>query len=247
MAEQRDAFLREVDEELRKEQLLRFWQKYGLAIVAVAALALVGAIGWQWSKHRAQGLAEAAGTRFETAARGLGDAPSEEALKTFAAMAADAPAGYRALARFRVAAEHLKAQRPAQALAEYEAIGADRTGDPILRDYAVLQAAMLRMDTAEWTEMENRLNPLVSGSSPWRPAAREALALAAMKAGRTDVARKQLEGLLGDRAATPGMIERANLLLTALTDQEPAKPRGAAATGSDTKPEAAPATTAPKK
>lgn len=254
MADKRDAFLREVDEELRKEQLLQLWQRYGMVVVGALGLVLLSMIGWQYAKHRAQTEAEAAGARFEAASRQLGEAPSKEALDVFAKMATDAPRGYRSLARLRVAAEHQKAGRPAEALAEYESVAKEQGFDQVLRDFAMLQAAMLRMDAADWTEMQNRLTPLVSGNSAWRTSAREGLALAALKAGKADVARQHLEGLLADRTVTPQMSERVQLLLSVLTDQEAGKTpaeKGAPADGSkgaDGKGAGAtPATTAPKK
>jgi len=227
MVEKRDAFLREVDEEVRKEQLLQLWKRFGTLIVALVVLAVGGVGWWQWSKSRTLSQAEAAGARFEAAARDLGDAPSDAALKVFSQIAADSPRGYRALARLRIASEHIKAARPGDALAEYEAIGKEQTFDPILREFAQLQAALLRLDTADWTEIENRLTPLIDGASAWRSPAREALAIGAIRAGKTDVARKQLDALLADRNLPQQMSERVQLLLALLTDQEGGKPAAA--------------------
>lgn len=223
MADRGDAFLKEVDEELRKEQLAQLWQKHGTWIVAGFVLVVASVAGVQYWRYRQVANAEAAGVRYEQAIRQLGEAPSEAALKSLSALAAEAPKGYRAIARLRVAGEQAKAGRAQEALAEYEALAADTSADQLLRDYASLQAAMLRIDAADWTEIENRLNPLVNGNSAWRNAAREGLAVAALKAGKADVARQQLEQLMADRSAPPSMLERVQLLLTVLTDQD-AKP-----------------------
>ena len=48
MADRGDTFLREVDEELRREQLKRLWDRYGIYFVALGALLLPGIGGWQW-------------------------------------------------------------------------------------------------------------------------------------------------------------------------------------------------------
>ena len=41
-----ETFYREVDEELRKEQLSSFWKRYGLAVIGAALLFLAGLAGF---------------------------------------------------------------------------------------------------------------------------------------------------------------------------------------------------------
>lgn len=218
-----DTFLREVDEELRREQLQKLWDAYGIYAVAAAALVVLGVGGYQWSMSRAQSQREAAGARFEVAQSLASQGKPEEAAQAFAAIVKDAPAGYRTLARFQVAAANARAGKADAAVADYEAIAKDGSADPILRDFATLQAAMLRLDAADWTEMENRLTPLLGEKSAWRGMARETLGLAAHKAGKTAEARKLFEELLGDRSAPGSASERAMLMLSLLTDAEASK------------------------
>src|SRR4029453_5148235 len=95
----------EVDEEVRREQLKKLWERYGHYAVA-AAILLVAAVGggrgygwWEAKKAAESGAAfEAAATLAEAGKRG-------EAEAAFAKVAADGTAGYRHLARMREAAE----------------------------------------------------------------------------------------------------------------------------------------------
>lgn len=255
MAERGDVFLREVDEEVRREQLYKLWERYGLYFVAVAMLIVVGIGGVKWWQYRQATLAEAAGERYEAAARLASAGKAEDITKAFSGIIGDAPKGYGVLARLRVAGGLAASGKPAEALAQFEALAKDATVDQVLRDYAAVQAAMLRVDTAAWAEMETRLASLVAGTSPWRHMAREVQALAAIRAGKTDDARKHLEALLGERTLPPSMLERVQLMLTVLTDQA-AKPAPAPSAAPPTpgKPPAAPSqdavkatTPAPKK
>jgi hypothetical protein len=223
MAERGDVFLREVDEEVRREQLYKLWERYGLYFVAVALMILVGIGGTKWWQYRQTSVAEAAGERYDAAARLASTGKAEDVAKAFSGIIGDAPTGYAVLARLRVAGGLAVAGKPAEALVHYDGLAKDASVDQMLRDYAAVQAAMLRVDSADWSEMETRLAPLVGGSSPWRHMAREVQALAAIKAGKTDDARKHLEALLGERSLPPSMLERVQLLLTVLTDQA-AKP-----------------------
>ena len=79
----------------------------------------------------------------------------------------------------------------------------------MLREFARLQAAGLRVGEADFTEIENRLTPLMADESPWRYSARELLGLAAFKAGKTTEARTILTPLFVDQA-TPQSITRAS-------------------------------------
>lgn len=223
MADRTDSFLREVDEEVRREQVTRMFDTYGI-VIAVAVIAMfIGTGVYLWMKSSRITDQERAGARFEAAASLATEGKSDEALKAFADIAKSAPTGYQSLARLRIAGADANAGRVAEALAAYEALSADSASDQILRDFAALQAAMLRLDQADWTEMQNRLTPLTEDLRPWHAPAREALGLAAFKAGKFDEATKLYEQILGDRATTSGLSRRAQEMLAVLADAASAK------------------------
>jgi hypothetical protein len=229
MTDQRDSLAREIDEELRREQLLKLWERYGTYVIAAAALIIVGIGGFKYFEHRRLVAAETAGARFTAAAREVTQNGTAETQKTLAEVASSSPAGYAALARLRLAAADRQAGKRAEALSAYEAIAKEKGVDALLADYARLQAATLLLDSADWTELQNRLNDLAADGNPWRFSARELLALAAQKAGKTEEARMQLQRLLADRGLPPGIGERARMLLAMLTEAELASAASAAA------------------
>ena len=219
MVDQRDSLAREIDEELRREQLLKLWEQYGTYLIAAAVLVIAGIGGYKYYEYRRGQAAEAAGARLVLAAR---EAPTKkaEAQKALEEIAASGPASYAMLARLRLAGADRDAGRTAEAAAAYEAIAKEGGADPLLADYARLQAAMLRIDTASWTEMQNRLNPLAADGNAWRFSARELLGLAAQKASKLDEARTEFQRLLSDRGTPPSIAERARVMLAMLTEAE---------------------------
>jgi hypothetical protein len=223
MVDRNDSFLREVNEEIRRERLTKLWERFGTVIIVGVVLLIVGVAAYKWNEARQIAEEQRTGARFEAASRLAAERKTDEAMAAFAAIAKDGPAGYGALARVRIAGEHARAGRTADALATYEALSADSAADELLRDFAALQAAMLRLDQADWTEMKNRLTPLVGEQRAWRAQAREILGLAALKAGQSDEATKLFEQILGDRAATGGLSRRAQEMLAVLTDRAAAK------------------------
>jgi hypothetical protein len=219
MADQRDSLLREVDEELRRERLLKLWEQYGTYVVAAVVLVVAGIGGYKYYEHRSALAAEAAGARMAVATRDAAQNRTAEAQKALDDIVATGPSNYALLARLRLAAANRAAGKTAEAASAYEAI-ATAGVDPLLRDYARLQAAMLSLDRADFTDMQNRLNDLAADGNAWRFSARELLGLAAQKAGKTDEARKYFSGLLGDRSTPPGVGERARVMMAMLTEAE---------------------------
>jgi hypothetical protein len=224
MIDQRDSLAREVDEELRREQLLKLWEKYGTYVVVAIALIVVGVGGVKYYQYRTTVAAEAAGARLAEATRRSPPESGAQTQKILEDIGKSGPAGYATLARFRLAAADRDAGKLAEAAAAYEAIANAGAGDRLLADYARLQAASLKLDTAGWTDMQNRLNDLAADGNPWRASARELLALAAVKAGKTDDARQQFQRLLSDRDTPPSIAERARIMMAMLTEAELSTP-----------------------
>ncbi|MGH6814353.1 MAG: tetratricopeptide repeat protein [Hyphomicrobiaceae bacterium] len=213
MADQRDELIREVDEELRRERLQKLWDQYGIYAIGVAVLFVASIAGYKVWESRAIAAAEQAGQRYEAAARLAAQGKPADALEAFSALAKDAPAGYEALARLRAAGAASKAGKTSETVVMYEALAADTGIDPLFRDFAKLQAAALKIETADWTEMQNRLNDLVRDGNPWRYSARELLGLAAYKAGKSKEAREALEPLAADRRVPAAIAGRVRILM----------------------------------
>jgi hypothetical protein len=117
------------------------------------------------------------------------------------------------LARFQLAAAAEKAGDTDKAVAEYDALAKDSSVDEILRDHSTLQAATLRLDKADYSEMEQRLKTLAEGNSAWRFSARELLGLSAYRLNNMGEAEKQFSALVGDQGTPPNLRERANMML----------------------------------
>jgi hypothetical protein len=128
-------------------------------------------------------------------------------------LAADGPAGYRVLARFQLANAEAQAGNIDKAVADYDALATDSTTDNILKGLAKIQAATLRLDTADYAEMERRLQWLIDQGSPWRHSARELLGLSAYRLNNMPEAEKQFSALIADQGTPANLRERANLML----------------------------------
>jgi hypothetical protein len=209
----RDSFLREVDEAVRQDQYKKLWDRYGVVALGAAALIVVGVAGYKgwsyWQEKRAQD----AGAKFTQALLMEDGADAAKAREMLTALAEKGPEGYRVLARFQLAAAEAKAGDIDKAVADYDALAIDPGVDPILQGHATLQAAALRLDKADYAEMERRLQGLVDSNSAWRFSARELLGLSAYKLNNMREAERQFSALIGDQGTPPNLRERADMML----------------------------------
>jgi hypothetical protein len=207
----------EVDEEVRREQLKKLWDRYGTYFIAIAVLVVAGVGAWRAYDYWQTKKAAEFGAQFTAAAILSDQGKHDEAEKAFARIATEGTPGYRVLARLREAAE--TAQRdPKAAVAVYDDVVASAaTGQP-LRDLAALHAAMLLVDSAPLAEVTRRLEPLTQARAPFRHSARESLAFAAWKAGDTAAMRKWSQ-LIHDDPESPAALRSRVDVLMALADE----------------------------
>jgi hypothetical protein len=232
----KDAMAREIDEELRREQLLKLWDKYGMFVLAAAVVAILGVGLWKGYEYRRAQANEAASNQYFIALGELAANRSEDAQKALENLAAGAPPGYSALARLRLAAQDAASGNTLDAVSAYDQLVKDKDVDPILQDFARLQIAMLKFDTIPFSELRTQLSPLANDRSPWRYTARELLGMGAAKAGLVPEARNHFQRLLADRTTPPGIAERARIMVALLEEQD----RAQAAPGAEEKPGASP-------
>ena len=135
----------------------------------------------------------------------------QEAEAAFAKLAADGTAGYRVLARLREAAELAPTDRKA-AVKAYDEIAADKNAGQVIEDLAAVRAGYLLVDTAPYSELLTRLEPLTANDRTFRHTAREILALSAWKAGDMTAARKWTDMIMTDPQTPAGTRSRAEVL-----------------------------------
>jgi hypothetical protein len=201
----------EVDEEVRREQLKKLWDRYSIYIVAGALLIIAAVGGWRGYQYLEAKKAAEAGTAFDKAVELSEQNKRAEAEASFNDLAAKAPSGYRLLARLRAAAE--AANRDPQAAAKmYDEIAADRSVAAPERDLAKVRAAGLLLETASYPNMLSRLEPAAAPGATFRHTARELLALSAFRANDTAAARRWVDLIAGDGETPPSLRSRAEAI-----------------------------------
>ena len=211
---------REVEEDIRREQMTALWRRYGVYVMGAAVLIVVVTAGWRgWEWYSARQAAAQGALYFDAlqiAARG-DHADAERALSSIAGEGGP----FAPLAKIRAAAELAAAGDREAAIEAFQAVAADQGVDPLLRETAQIRAGYLMVDFAEPAEIEQRLSGLATEGSAWRHSAREILGLAAYRAGDLETAASRFEELLGDPQTPQDMQSRAQLMLSLINADRP--------------------------
>ena len=201
----------EVDEEVRREQLKKLWEKYSLFIIGAALLVIAAVGGWRGYQYLEAKKAAEIGDAFNKAAELSTQNKRAEAEAAFADLAAKAPSGYRMLARLRAAGEAAD-RDPKAASKMFDDIAADRSVGTVEQALARIRAAGLLLDTASYNDVQQRLQSDAAPDATFRHAARELLALSAYRANDATAARKWLDMIEADNDTPPSLRSRAEAL-----------------------------------
>ena len=211
-----DAFLREVDEGVRRDQVVSLWQRFGkigIMLLVIGLAALGGGLWWQDQQGVRAGIA---GEDFARASDQFDVGEAAKARPVLAALAKDGPGIYAPLARLVQASDAVAAGNPARARTLLDGIAADTDIAEPLRDAALVKSVQLGFDTLPPATVIARLQPLAVPGNPWFGIAAEMTALAHLEAGKPDAAKPLLTAIVLDAANAASMRNRAAQLALSL-------------------------------
>ncbi|EAT10079.1 tetratricopeptide repeat protein [Sphingobium sp. 10 DY56-G10] len=203
-----EAFMREVDDAVRQDQLTTFWQRYGRILIVVLVVGLAAFGGWlYWQHHQktqSEAVSEQMDTLLDTAVGGGTPDP-----KQLAALTKASQPGYRASALLVQAGVAARKGDAKAAIAAYRAIAADDSLDQPYRDLALIRQTSLEFDSLKPEQVVDRLKPLAVEGAPWFGSAGELVAVAYMKMGKNDLAGPMFAAMAKDDKVPQSIRSRA--------------------------------------
>jgi hypothetical protein len=203
-----EAFMREVDDAVRQDQLLTFWERYGRWLLAavVGGLALFGAwLYWQhYSKQQSDAVSEQFAKVLDSAAGG-----GTPDAKTLDALTQASQPGFAASAQLLKAGTAARKGDTKSAIAAYKALAADTKLDQPYRDLALIRQTALEFDAVPPQQVVDRLKPLAVEGAPWFGSAGEMVAIAYMKLRKPDLAGPIFAAIAKDDNVPPSIRSRA--------------------------------------
>ena len=247
-----ETFLREVDEELRRERVNKFFTRYGWWILAGAVLLMAAVAGFiWWQGHRAE-TRGAEGEKLVDALTSIEAGNRAAAQPKIAELSQSRIEGYRAAALFTRANTETAAGNTPAAIATLRSIAADESLDELYRQAALIRQTSLEYDTLQPQAVIQRLGPLARPGSPWLAAAGEMVGFAHVKMHRPDLAGPIFAAIARDDKAPDSARARAvqmagslgvdvSGIVPALSGQAQPAPAPAPAQAQPAPPPAAPA------
>ncbi|WP_208440344.1 tetratricopeptide repeat protein [Bartonella raoultii] len=208
-----DSFIAEVNAEFRQEKALAFWRRYGFSIIGAIVLFILMIVAYQIYHH---GQIKKAGYIGDAFVKSLDFAETrhfDEAIKQLEDVKISHLGGYPFLARLHEASLFREQGDIVKSVEAFDSVAADEGAPQILREVAKIRAAYILVDTGTLEDVKKRVKDMASDIDPMRMLAREALGLAAYKAGKMDEAadyfrKNSAEGALGSK-----VTERARMML----------------------------------
>lgn len=211
-----DAFLREVEEEVRRDRAVSFARRWGGAMVVALVLGLVALAAGLWWQSRRQASAEAAAVSLTRLVDALGRGQTADAPAVTGQLAKVPGRAYPAAAAFLKADLALTNGNMAGAATGYTRIMNDTHLPQPVRDAATIRLAGVEFDTAPPATTIARLHGLAAPGSPWFGTAGELTALAYLREGKTQQAGALLAAVAQDHGVPDSIRARTAQLASSL-------------------------------
>ena len=207
-----ETFLREVDENLRRDQMRDFFKAYGNWLIAgvVLFLAASGGLIW-WRQHQVQ-KSEAEVEQLSGVYADIGAGKTTQAQQKLDQLSDSGSKSVRASARFARAALAIQQGDTKTATETYKSIAAESSLPQPYRDAALVRQTALEFDRLQPQEVIARLAPLAKPGEPWFGSAGEMTALALAKQGKRAEAGQLFATIAKDTTVPSSIRNRATQL-----------------------------------
>jgi len=204
-----ESFVREVDENLRRDQAQDFLKKNGPWIIGAVLLFLAAVAGYLYWQDRQLKASEADTEKLNEVMMEIGGGQIATAEKDLPALQGSKSQGISAAARLTHAALLLDKSDRKAAMDEYRAVANDKDLAQPYRDVAMIRLTALEFDQIKPEDVIARLDPLAKPGNPWFGSAGELTAMAMLKQGKKSEAGRMFAAMAADNQVPTTIRSRA--------------------------------------
>lgn len=204
-----ESFVREVDENLRRDQTEQFVKKNAPLIIGAMLLLLAAVAGFLYwkdrqSKQAANDVEQLSAVMADIGANRLNGVPAR--LQALEGSSSPGVAAQAALTRAIVLMEQGKTS---EAIAIYKGIADDSGAAQPYRDLALVRQTTMEFDRIKPEEVISRLEPLAKAGNPWFGSAGELTALALLKQNKNAEAGRMFAAIAADKQVPESIRSRS--------------------------------------
>jgi len=204
-----ESFVREVDENLRRDQLRDAAKSYGKWIIALLILLLAAVGGYLYWQDRQQKQAVEQGEALSAALDKAGSGNVKAAQAELAPLAESSNDVVHASAELAQAALALRQNDRKTAIEIYRRLAADNGLPQAYRDLATVRGTMTEYDSLKPDQVIARLSPLAVQGKPFFGTAGEMVAMAMLSKGDRNGAGQLFARIAADRQVPQTIRSRA--------------------------------------
>ena len=211
-----ESFYREVDEELRRDQLKTYWERFGKLVIAgvLLVLALIGAFIW-WQNQKQVKAAER-GEQLISAFDDIAARRKAAAIGKLDALAKSGSDGHRAAALLTKADLAVEGGDLKGAAATFRQVADDQGLAQPYRDAALVRMTALELDSLPPQAVVDRLKGLAVAGSPWFGSAGEMVAISYLRMNKPQQAAALFAAMAKDKKLPDTLRSRATQMAGSL-------------------------------
>ena len=204
-----DSFVREVDENLRRDQMAERAKRYGGLVIGAVVLFLLAIAGYLYWQDRERKQAEAGTEQLTGALQDIGANKLATAPATLDTLRRSDAEGVKAIAALTRAALALQQGNRKLAATIYAQVAADKGLARPFRDLALVRGTSLEFDTLKPDEVIARLQPLAVAGEPFFGSAGEMIGMALLAKGQKPAAAQLFAKIAADDGVPDSLRARA--------------------------------------
>lgn len=204
-----ETFLREVDENLRRDQLRSMARKYGPLWIAGVVLLLAAVGGWLYWQNKQKDDAAVDSEALAQVYTDISAGRLATVPQRLDALAKDGTDAVRASALFTRAEVAIEQNDRALAIAKYHLVADDKGLPAPYRDLGLIRATTLEFDSLKPDQVIARMEPIAKPGNPWFGSAGELTAIAMVKQGKKIEAGRLFAAIAADQQVPESVRARA--------------------------------------
>lgn len=209
-----DAFIQEVDEDVKNDNLQVLWNRYGVFVILFVVLAVTATVSVDqirnWKIAQNQRVTE----NYMVAAQSR-----DNQADTLSALQKVSKAGhgiFSDFARLQIANVLLSQEKIEEAIEALTNLANDKQTNTEVKNIAIIKIATYKVDTVSKEEMETLLKPVLDDGNSWKPLAQDLLAMSAVKNGDIEAAKSIYESMLKIKDLPENFRAKIQDMLTSL-------------------------------
>ena len=211
-----ESFYREVDEELRRDQMKSYWERFGKLFIAGVVLVLAAIGGFIWWQNQQVVKAGERGEQLVAAFEDISARRKAAAVGKLDALAKSGSEGHRAAALLTKADLAIEGGDLKGAAATFKQIADDSSLAQPYRDVALVRMTAIELDTLPPQAVVDRLKGLAVAGNPWFGSAGEMVAISYLRMNKPQQAGALFAAIAKDKKLPDTLRSRATQMAGSL-------------------------------